>query len=95
MVLWLDAISTDRLGELTAPLLETLTRARLAAVPKHLLIAVTVHQQVTGPDGEEPLRLAGHVRELLREHALHLVVGTLTPDAHPRRARPAARRARL
>ncbi|WP_068929379.1 tetratricopeptide repeat protein [Planobispora rosea] len=84
VVLWLDAIGTDRLGELTAPLLEALTQARLAAVPKHLLIAVTVHQQVTSPDGEKPLRLAGHVRELLRERALHLVVGTLTADERAR-----------
>ncbi|GIH97712.1 tetratricopeptide repeat protein [Planobispora siamensis] len=80
VVLWLDAIDTDRLGELTAPLLQSLTQARLAAVPKHLLLAITVHQQITGLDGEEPLRLAGHVRELLRERALHLVLGTLTAD---------------
>ncbi|WP_203863683.1 tetratricopeptide repeat protein, partial [Planobispora rosea] len=84
VVLWLDAIGTDQLGELTAPLLEAITQARLAAVPKHLLIAITVHQQVTGLDGEEPLRLAGHVRELLRERALHLVVGTLTTDERAR-----------
>ncbi|WP_326644579.1 tetratricopeptide repeat protein [Nonomuraea fuscirosea] len=71
VIVWLDAITVDRLSEFTAQLITNL--------PRRLVIAATVHtEDITDRDGAPSARLDSHVPSLLDEYALHLNLGVLT-----------------
>ncbi|MFG3441138.1 tetratricopeptide repeat protein [Nonomuraea sp. NPDC047897] len=72
VVVWLDAISLDHLGQLT--------EALVASIPPRVGILATVHtEEVTGPSGESAARLPSHVLGVLGEHAVHLILGAVSP----------------
>ncbi|MET9243860.1 tetratricopeptide repeat protein [Nonomuraea sp. NPDC003709] len=72
VVVWLDAISLEHLGQLT----ETL----LAKLPPRVGILVTLHtEEITGLHGEPAARLPSHVMHVLAERTVHLVLGVITP----------------
>ncbi|MEU8149200.1 hypothetical protein, partial [Nonomuraea sp. NPDC048901] len=72
VVVWLDAISLDHMGQLT----ETL----LAELPPRVGILATVHtEEVTGPNGESAARLPSHVMGFLGEHTVHLILEVVSP----------------